>query len=81
MLPSSAEVEECSISQTLSSTNNLQTPVLINYNNPPFILALDPEVNLSNSNIALCFKLEKLVLYIRHDDAFRVTYLISMTKN
>ena len=74
-----AEVKECPIFQTLSTTDDLRTLVLIDCINLPFIFALDPEN--CPLNLVLCDKMEELVLYIRSPDQLHVKHLISMTRN
>lgn len=73
-------IDECPIFRTLSSTNNIQTLVLIKCNNQrPFILALDPAEN--PTELLLCPNLENFVLYIESLDQFRTDYLIDMAEN
>ena len=77
--PRPAKAEECPIFQTLYSTNDLRTLVVINCNNRPFTYALDPEQN--PSDLILCSKMEELVLYIKIWDVFDIRFLIKMAKN
>ena len=56
-----ANVEECLVFQTLRSMNNLQSLVLSQCNNQPFIFALNPEKN--SSEAVLCPNLKKLILF------------------
>ena len=71
--------ERCPVFQALSSTTNLRTLTLTECNNLPFVLALDPEENPSES--ILCPKLEELVLYIRTLEQFHTDHLTSMACN
>ena len=73
------EVEECPILQTLSSTNDLRILTLINCNNLPFILALNPEQN--PSNLVLCPKMEDLVIYVQYLSLFDVELLVRAVRN
>ena len=77
--PRWAKAGECPIFQTLSSANNLQTLVSMECNHRPFILALDPDQN--PSNLVICPKMEKLILYTRFGYLFDVELLIAMAKN
>lgn len=77
--PISAAAEECPVFQMLSSAKNLQTLVLNDCANLPFILALDPERH--PSKLVLCPTMEKLVLYIRIHENFHFDDLTSMAKN
>jgi hypothetical protein len=76
--PNPAEVETDTVSQTLSSMNNLRTLILTKCHDLPFILALDPEKNASKA--VLCPNLEKLVLYTRSRDGFHIKHLQSVMK-
>jgi hypothetical protein len=73
------EVEECPIFQTLSPTDNLQTLILIDCKNLPFILALDPEQN--PSNLVLCPNMEELVFHVEGLDLLPLKNLFNMAKN
>ena len=78
--PRPANVEECPVLQMALSMNDLQTLVLIDCNDVPFILALDPEQN--PSNLVLCPGMQKLILYTEDDrDLLNVKHLIAMAKN
>ena len=77
--PRPAEAEECPISQTLSSVNNLRTLTLTKCNNLPFILALDPEQN--PSNLVLCPNMEDLALYNKKWDRSLDEPLITMARD
>ena len=77
--PAPAEAKESPVFRTLSSTNNLRTLTLIECDNLPFVLALNPEEN--PSKLTLCPKMEELVLYIKLGDTFPITQLIGMAKN
>ena len=55
-----ANIEECLVSQTLRSMNNLQSFALTQCDSQPFIFALNPEKN--SSEAVLCPNLKKLVL-------------------
>ena len=77
--PRPVEAKECPIFPMLSSANNLRTLVLINCNNLPFVLALDPEQNPSNP--VICPNMEELVFYIISWDQFSVKRVASMAKN
>ena len=55
------KVEESPVFHTLSSMENLQTLLLSECNNRPFIFALDPEKN--PSQLVLCPSLKEIVLY------------------
>ena len=72
-------IEECPIFQTLSSTNDLQTLILIDCNTLPFVLALDPEQN--PSNLVLCPNMQNVILYIQSLSPLIVGCLTRMTKN
>ena len=77
--PRRVETQECPIFQTLSSTNNLRTLTLIECDNPPFILALDP--NRNPSQLVLSPNLKELVIYIKSLGQFNIKRLVNMTKN
>ena len=77
--PRPAKSNRCPIFQMLSSAESLRTLILIDCNNLPFILALDPEQNPSNR--VLCSNMETLVLYIWYGNRFYFKRLIRMTKN
>ena len=76
--PRPAQVEECPVFRTLSSTKNLRTLILTKCHNLPFILALNPEKH--PSKLVLCPNLEDLVLYIESQDQLHVNHLVSMAK-
>ena len=57
-----AQVNECPIYQTLSSTNNLRTLVLTDCNYLPFVFALNPRWHPTDP--ILCSNLEELIFYI-----------------
>ena len=61
MHPSPVDVRERLIFRALSSTNNLQTLVLSQCYNRPFIFALDPNEN--SSKRIICRNLKELVFY------------------
>jgi len=63
----------------LSFVGHLRTLVLIDCNNLPFILALDPEQN--PSNLVSCFNMEGLVLYIQDWSLLHFECLIRMANN
>ena len=71
--------EDCPVFRTLSNTSNLQTLVLNECNNLPFILALNPQEN--PSKLTLCPKLIELVLYIKRRDRFHLKHLLSMAEH
>lgn len=77
--PRPAEAEECPILQTLSSTHNLRTLILINCNHLPFVLALNPEQN--PSNLVVCPNMQNLTLYIQSLSPRVVDRLTRMAKN
>ena len=68
----------CPIFRILSSTNDLRTLILIDCNNEPFILALDPEQNPSNT--VLCSAMEALVVYVGRNGCY-FDCLTSMAMN
>ena len=70
---------ECPVLQTLTFTNNLRTLTLIDCDNLPFILALDPEQN--SSDLALCPNMKELVLYVYSLLLLNLELLIRMAKN
>ena len=74
-----AQVEECPIFQTLSSTSHLQSLTLIDCDNGPFTRALDPEQN--SSKMVLCTNMEELVLYVQNRTLLNVEHLVMMAKN
>jgi len=76
--PRAAEVENCQVFRTLSSTDNLRTLILTKCHNLPFIIALDPGKN--SSKLVLCPNLVELVLYVKSPDQFRIRDLVGMTK-
>ena len=76
--PRRSGTEECPVLQALSSTHNLRTLTLIDCNDQPFILALNPRKN--PSNLIFCSNLRELVLYTRLV-WFDVDSLLDMTKN
>ena len=76
--PTSPEIEECPVFQTLSAMTNLHTLVLTECDNLPFILALNPDKN--SSKLVLCPGLEELVLYVESQDQFQIRCLLRMTK-
>ena len=71
-----ASDEQCPVFLTLSSTNDLQTLILAECDNRPFIFALNPEKNRSKR--LLCPNLKKLVFCVTSWDF--TGYLISMVK-
>ena len=77
--PRPDQVEECPVFHTLSLANDLRILTLIDCDNLPFILALDPEQ--SPSDRVLCANMEELVVYDYTLEQFHVDHLISMTKN
>lgn len=60
-VPVCPKTEESAAYQTLLLMNNIRTLTLVDCLNLPFIFALDPNKNTSNT--VVCPKLEKLVLY------------------
>jgi hypothetical protein len=72
-------VEEYPIFQTLSSTTSLRTLILIDCENLPFILALDPEHN--QPNLVLCPNMEELIFYFNYWHKIPVEDILSMVKN
>jgi len=70
--------ESSSIYQIFLLMNNLCTLTLVDCINIPFIFALDP--NYNSSNTVLCPKLEGLVLYGRKLDDFDLDELLEMAK-
>ena len=74
--PTKAEISQ--VFQTLSWMNDLQTLVLVECSNLPFILALDP---VENPGELSCPHLEEFVLYIKSRDQFHTEQLICMGKN
>lgn len=74
-----AQIEDCPILQTLSSTNSLRTLTLIHCTNLTFIFALDPVQN--PFNLTLCPNLEEPVLYITFLNLLSMGYLTIMAKN
>ena len=77
--PIPPRVRECLIFWPLSLTSDLQTLTLIDCNNLPFVVVLDPKQN--TSNLMLCPNMEVLVLYIRSVDQFHIQHLINMAKS
>ena len=73
------QVGKCPIFQTLSSMNDLQMLTLINCDNRGFIRALDPKQH--PSNLVLCPKMEKLVLFVDSPSQICVWRLVRMAKN
>lgn len=71
--------EKCPVFQTLSSTPNLQTLTLIDCNNLPFIVALNPEEE--PFGVTPCPNLEELVLYVRSRDQFHAKSLVDMARS
>ena len=56
----------------------LRTLTLIQCNNLPFILALNPGQNPSNH--ALCPELQEIVLYVEERESFNISELMAMAK-
>ena len=77
-IPTPTEPAHSDPFRLLARTISLRTLTLTQCNNLPFILALDPDQNSSEQ--LLCPNLEKLVLYVREQDSFNITELISMAK-
>ena len=77
--PRPDNVKECPISQILLSMNNLRTLTLIDCDNRPFVLALDPEQN--PSNFVRCSSMEELVVCVWSPDQFHLEHFTSMTEN
>ena len=77
-LPQPIRVDESQIFHTLCSTNNLRALMLTECHNQPFILALNPNQNLSNHIV--CPKLEDLVLCIRDWISFPTEDVLSMAE-
>jgi len=71
--------EKCPVFQTLSSTPNLRTLTLIDCNNLPFIVALNPEE--APFGVTLCPNLEELVFYNTSRDLFHTKSLVDMAKS
>lgn len=57
---------------------NLRTLTLIESNNSPFILTLNPDKN--PDKVVLCPKLEEITLYIDHSYKFHINELLSMAE-
>ena len=74
----STSIVKCAAYQLLYPMNNLHTLTLIESNNFPFILTLDPDKN--PDKIVLCPKLEEITLYIKPPYKFHVNELLSMAK-
>ena len=73
------ETDESGAYQTLRPMNNLRTLTLIDCTDLPFLFALNPKHNRSNT--VVCPKLEELVLYIRKQQDQRcVDGLLEMVK-
>jgi hypothetical protein len=73
------EIGEHPIFRSLSCANRLQTLILIDCLNGPFIRALDPDQN--PPNLVLCPHLEELVFYINPWYLLDVEPLTRMAKN
>jgi hypothetical protein len=75
------EIEDCPISQTLSSADNIRTLVLYleDCDSYVYIRALDPEQN--PSNVVPCPNMEELVFYLRYTFMLNVNHLVSLAKN
>ena len=71
-----ANDEECPVFRALSSANDLQTLILSECNNKPFIFALNPDKN--PSKLVLCPNLKKIEFYARSWGFIK--NLISMAK-
>ena len=74
-----AQADGFLIFTTLSYMDSLRTLSLVECNLLPFVLALDPENNMSKS--VTCPRLEELLLYIRSRDRFHMACLVIMAKN
>ena len=57
---------------------DLRILTLIESNNLPFMLTLDPSKN--PDGIVLCLKLEELVIYVEHPHQFHVDELLSLVE-
>ena len=77
-VPTPNDVKEFPLYLILLRMLNLHTLQLILCNNPPFILALNPDCNPSRS--VVCPNLEELILYIKARGAFNIPELTSMAK-
>ena len=75
-LPLNNQLEESSTFRTLLLMNDLRTLTLIKCNNLPFIHALNPEKNKSDT--VLCPDLQSLVLYVKKRDWFYLEELVEM---
>ncbi|KAF9647935.1 hypothetical protein BDM02DRAFT_3187559 [Thelephora ganbajun] len=75
--PGFKEIDISSPHHILNGMSGLRTLRLVHCNNLPFILALDP--NQNPSKLAVCPKLEDLILYV-DKDLFNIEELTSMVK-
>jgi len=71
-------IENSAPHHVLSRMENLRTLTLIQCNNLPFILALNPDQNQSMR--VLCPKLEELVLYVEKLESSNIEELVNMAK-
>ena len=76
--PTKNEIDKSAPSYILLRMEDLRVLTLTQCNNQPFIVALDPDQNLSER--VLCPKLEELVLYVDELDLFDIKDLMSMVK-
>ena len=77
-LPMATVMEKSTPYVVLHRMKGLRTLTLIQCNNLPFILALNPDQNLSK--LTLCPKLEKIVLYVEEWESFNLSELMNMAK-
>lgn len=76
--PALTEIEKSPPYRVLLRMKDLRTLTLIQCNNIPFILALNPDHN--PSKLVPCPDLEELVLYIETQNAFNIPELVNMAK-
>lgn len=76
--PTLTEIEKSPPYRVLLRMKDLRTLTLIQCNNIPFILALNPDHN--PSKLVPCPDLEELVLYIETQNAFNIPELVNMAK-
>ena len=73
-----ADIDKSPAYYTLLRMKDLQTLILTQCNNLPFIHALNP--NRNPSKLILCPRLKKLVLYVEGLESFNIVGLMSMAK-
>ena len=71
-------IETWALYKILRSMGDLRTLTLSRCANLPFILALDPNEN--SSNTILCSKLENLTFYVKYVPQFRIKELLKMAE-